>query len=323
MDFPVIGETISKNSAKNFGRKGYLCAMMKIKEGFSGSRGIVLPPYVQEGFTSDPLLSALHITDIGYYPEAAHHGIERPQGIGQYVFIYCVNGAGTYQVGGQSFEVQANQYFILPAGLPHSYAAHPSQPWTIYWIHFGGNLAPYYAEGLTGPKEIRPEMSSRISTRTNIFEEIFQTLSQGFDPEHLHYASCLFHYYLGTLRYIDTYRSVWQPADEEEGHRVVQAALHFMHENLEKHLTIQQMADYVGYSTSHFSHLFRAQMKQSPVTYFNQLKIEEAAVLLATTNMKVNQICFKVGLEDPYYFSRLFTKIKGVSPNQYRKQDKR
>ncbi len=292
--------------------------MIKIKDGFSGSRDIVLPPYVQQEFVKDPLLTALNITDIGYYPEASHHYIDRPQGIKQYVFIYCVNGAGQYRVGDNSYQVKANQYFILPAGQPHRYAASEFDPWTIYWIHFGGSLAPYYAAESVSPKDIRPEMSSRISTRTYIFEEIFQTLSQGYESARLHYASCLFHYYLGTLRYIDQFRSLGKETEGEENDRVISAAVHFMRENIEKRLSLKQMADFVGYSTSHFSHIFQSKMHQSPGTFFNQLKVDEAAVLLTTTQMKINQICFKVGFDDPYYFSRLFTKVKGMSPVKYR-----
>ena len=35
--------------------------------------------------------------------------------------------------------------------------------------------------------------------------------------------------------------------------------------------------------------------------------------------MKINQICYKVGIADPYYFSRLFTKVIGKSPREYRR----
>jgi YesN/AraC family two-component response regulator len=38
--------------------------------------------------------------------------------------------------------------------------------------------------------------------------------------------------------------------------------------------------------------------------------------------MRINQICYKVGIEDCYYFSRLFSKVVGMSPSDYRKRDK-
>ncbi len=294
--------------------------MVRIRQGFSGSRDIVLPPYVIDIYSTDALLSALHITDIGHYPVADGHYVERRQGIAQFVFIYCVEGAGMYWIDEQEYHVHENQCFILPANCPHRYAADEHHPWTIYWIHFGGSLAPYYADQMQAPLDIRPEIDSRISTRTHIFEEIFQTLHQGQGLQQLHYASCLFHYYLGTLRYVNQFRQTRD--DDSVANDVVAAAIHFMNENIEKHLSLQHFADYVGFSASHFSHLFLARMNESPMSYFNRLKIDAAAQLLEDTDMKINQISFKVGFEDAYYFSRLFTRIKGKSPKQWRKDER-
>ena len=46
--------------------------------------------------------------------------------------------------------------------------------------------------------------------------------------------------------------------------------------------------------------------------------IERACQLLKSTNMKINQIALKLAFDDPYYFSRIFKKIVGVSPKAYR-----
>ena len=54
------------------------------------------------------------------------------------------------------------------------------------------------------------------------------------------------------------------------------------------------------------------------MSHFNHLKIDLAAQMLVETDMKINQISFKVGFEDAYYFSRLFTRLKGVSPKRWR-----
>lgn len=291
--------------------------MVRIKQGFSGSRDIVLAPYIIDSYSADALLSALHITDIGYYPIADGHYVERRQGIPQYVFIYCVEGAGIYWIDGKEYHVHENQYFILPANRPHTYAADANHPWTIYWIHFGGSLAPYYADKMQMPQDIRPEIDSRISTRTHIFEEIFQTLHQGNSAQQLHYASCLFHYYLGTLRYVNQFRQARD--NETNGNNIIAAAKHFMSENIEKRLSLHDIATYVGLSDSHFSHLFLSQVGESPIAHYNRLKIELAKELLASTDMKINQISFKIGFEDAYYFSRLFSHFLGMSPKQWRK----
>lgn len=52
------------------------------------------------------------------------------------------------------------------------------------------------------------------------------------------------------------------------------------------------------------------------------MKIRKACGLLDATDMKLTQISFKLGFEDQFYFSRLFTKIMGVSPTAYRLQQK-
>ena len=99
---------------------------------------------------------------------------------------------------------------------------------------------------------------------------------------------------------------------------IVEAAKHFMHENVENSIGLEAVAKYVGYSPSHFSAVFKKATGTSPLAYFNQLKIDYACQLLRETTLKVNQISYKVGIEDPLYFSRLFSKVKGMSPSRYR-----
>jgi YesN/AraC family two-component response regulator len=50
------------------------------------------------------------------------------------------------------------------------------------------------------------------------------------------------------------------------------------------------------------------------------MKIQEACKYLNFTDMRVNQLCHKIGVEDPFYFSRLFSKVMGCSPSEYRKK---
>ena len=130
--------------------------MLKIKDGFNGERTLVVPKLIIEKMEQDPLVSMLHITDIGYYPKAIHHFRERKDPINQYVYIYCVDGKGWYRINNHEYQVSANQYFILPAGIPHTYGSDDSDPWTIYWIHFKGQLAQHYATDATEPMNIKP-----------------------------------------------------------------------------------------------------------------------------------------------------------------------
>jgi AraC family transcriptional regulator of arabinose operon len=288
--------------------------MIKRKDGFKGERALVLPQFVVSEMENDIFASILHITDIGYYPKALHHYRERRDPINQYVFIYCIDGAGWYRIEDQLFKVNANQYFILPAGIPHAYGSDENNPWTIYWIHFKGKLAPYFAKQCSHPVEIKPELHSRIGVRSELFEELFHTLEMGYSHDNLLYSCSIFFHYLGTLRYLQQYRNAARTDSDD----IVTASIHFMRENIEKKLTLLDIAKFVGYSPSHFSSLFNQRTGYSPLAYFNQLKIQQACQLLDFTNMKINQVCFKIGIEDTYYFSRLFSKIMGMSPKKYK-----
>lgn len=294
--------------------------MIKRKDGFSGERALVLPLSIVQEMENDPFSSILHITDIGYYPKAWHHFRERSEPISQFVFIYCIEGKGWYRTGEQEYAVTANQYFILPAGTAHAYGADEHDPWTIYWIHFKGKLAAHFARQSLRPVEIKPGLHSRISNRIDLFEEIFRTLEMGYSHENLLYACSIFYHYLGTLRYLQQYRDAARL--ETEKNDVVTAAIHFMRENIEKKLTLQEIAGHTGYSPSHFSVLFGKRTGYAPLAYFNLLKIQQACQLLDFTDMKINQVCFKIGIEDSYYFSRLFSKIMGMSPQAYKKMKK-
>ena len=263
----------------------------------------------------DELASSLFVTDIGYYPNATNHYRERKKAIDQYVLIYCAGGCGWYQVNGKEFQVKKDQFFILPAGRPHIYGT--NEQWTIYWVHFRGLHAPIFAKDMLTPKDINVTSGSRISDRISLFEEILSTLQTGSGIEDLRYASSLLHHFLASMRYLGQFRR--SKMTNLGNQTVVDAAIHYMQENIGNHIKLADVAQYVGYSQSHLSQLFHKQKGQSPVAFFNQLKIEYACRLLRETDMKINQICFKIGIEDPFYFSRLFAKFTGLSPSAYRK----
>ena len=314
--------------------------MIKKKDGFQGERAVVLPPVLVEMEENDELCHSLFITDIGYYPKAEHHHRVREQGVNQYVLIYCVDGSGFYVVNGKRHEVKKNQYFILPIGKPHEYGTTEGQHWTIYWVHFRGTCAHVYADGAAMPQTINVSMNSRIGDRINIFEEILATLHFGEGLEDLRYASSLLHHFLASMRYLGQFRRAkvgaayaWSndtldckknashsnsPFAYHENLDIVEQAIHYMRENIGNRIALEDVLRYVGYSQSHFSTVFKKKTGQSPLAFFNRLKVEYACHLLCTTDMKINMICYKVGFEDSLYFSRLFSKVMGMSPKKYR-----
>ena len=292
---------------------------MKIKSGFTGERALVLPRVILKMMEFDALLSVLHITDMGYYPCAQHHFRKREEPIEQYVFIYCVSGEGWYELRGKRYDVVANQYFTLPRGESHVYGASDNNPWTIYWIHYGGTMAPEFCPRVSEPQIIPQGLTSRIQQRISLFEEIFSRLSSRLTIESMRYAMGAFHHFLASVVYIGEYRAgQLQPYSPT----AVDAAIHFMEENVERHLRLNEIAEAAGVSVAHLSAVFKERTGHSPINYFNLLKMRRACEYLEQTSMKLTQISFKIGIEDVFYFSRLFKRIMGMSPRAYRHRPK-
>ncbi|MEI7501999.1 MAG: AraC family transcriptional regulator [Paludibacter sp.] len=297
--------------------------MAKIKSGFMGERAIVLPAPIIDEFKNSELGSLLHITDIGFYPKASFHFRKRTKEEAiQYILMYCVEGEGWFEIDNQVQKVTANQVFVLPKSKVHSYGSNSKHPWTIYWIHFDGEKAAFFSEGLEKPLLVSPEKDSRLEDRFKLFEEIYSTLKNGYSKSNLEFSITALFYFFGTLKYLSTYRTCNNSNQQSQKRDIADEAIHFMRENVRKRLTLKLIADFVGFSPSHFSVIFQNKTGYSPLNYFIHLKIQEACHHLDFSDMKINQISLLVGFADPLYFSRLFTKTMGVSPSEYREKKK-
>ena len=85
-------------------------------------------------------------------------------------------------------------------------------------------------------------------------------------------------------------------------------------------INVDEMAQSVNLSVSNFTSLFKKNTGFSPIEYYNHLKIQKACQYLIFTDLRVKEISYKIGINDPYYFSKLFTKVMGASPIEYREK---
>lgn len=292
-----------------------------MRTGFKGSRTIVIPPIIISQLLDDDFIAKLHITDIGHFPSASLHERTREVGIPQYLLIYCISGEGWYEINNVRNELKMDQVIVLPANTPHSYGTSKNHPWTIYWIHFAGELAKYYANTMQRPITINPCSTSRISDRINIFEDIFSALKHGFNRENMAFASSALYYFLGSIKFINIYRNADNSNIEESKSEkgLIDGVLQYMAESIEKRLTIKDICNYIDYSESYFLSLFKAHTGTTPSKHMTALKMKRACELLETTDLKINQVCQKIAIPDPYHFSKIFTKIIGMSPSAYKR----
>lgn len=85
-------------------------------------------------------------------------------------------------------------------------------------------------------------------------------------------------------------------------------------------LSVKEAAQQCHMSESYFSHLFKKETGVSFVDFVNRQRIRHAARLLETSTLRVGEIAVQVGLDNPNYFSVLFRKWKGESPQEYRQR---
>ncbi len=295
--------------------------MAKIKSGFPGERAIILPETVIQEFKNDDLGKLLYITDIGFYPKAGYHFRKRVENEAlQYILMYCIDGEGWFEIDGVHQKLTTGTVVILPKNKAHSYGSQSKNSWSIYWIHFDGTMAPYFCEDMDKPLIIDAGKDSRIEDRLELFEDIFSILKNGYSKINLDYSVTVLFHFLGSLKFIKAFRS--SLSDRQLKRDITEEAIHFMRENLQRPIKLEEIATYTGYSASHFSILFKQKIGYSPLNYFNQLRVQAACHHLDFSDMQINQIAMMTGFDDQFYFSRIFSKIMGCSPTEYRKRKK-
>lgn len=292
---------------------------MEIKrDGFKGQKAIVLPYNITQMMKDDDISRLMYVTDIGYYPCASGHYRNRPEGSEQNIFIYCTEGEGWISVEGSKVTLKKNQFYIIEAGKKHSYGADAKKPWSIYWIHFTGEKCSLFSSVFNTLQTIDEAASARFKDRILLFEEVFQNLEMGYNIENLQYTSiCLFHL-LGSLRYIPQFREI----NKKKSDSPIDKAIAYMKENIDQRLTLDQIAQEVAYSASHFSIIFFKKTGHTPLDFFNHLKIQTSCQYLDFTDMKIKEIAVRLGFADQYYFSKVFTKYMNCSPSEYRATEK-
>ncbi len=288
---------------------------MKRQDGFPGQLSYVVPQGIQKVIEADPLISDLFFTDIGYYPDAQYHYRERKDGIDQSILIYCTAGKGIVWIGQKSFSVDADSYIIIPAGKSHLYYSDEFHPWSIYWLHFTGKKAQYFYNYGSRVINIDKGKDSRINSRIGIFHDIFRNLERGFGVDTLEYVNLCLAYLLASFIHIDQFRLVNKAYENDS----VNKSINYMLENITRNIRLNDLANEVGLSVAHYSRLFFAKTAQSPINYFNQLKMQRACQLLNLSNLSIGEVARETGYQDQFHFSRVFKKIIGVSPREYRK----
>jgi AraC-like DNA-binding protein len=104
-----------------------------------------------------------------------------------------------------------------------------------------------------------------------------------------------------------------------ENDAIIERTHSFITQNLNRNLTLEDIAAEAGFSATHFSRLFKKRYGMAVNEYIIGRRIAKAQLLLAQTALTVKEISYKCGFSDQLYFSRMFKKKLKITPVDFRK----
>ncbi|SDD15942.1 AraC-like ligand binding domain-containing protein [Paenibacillus sp. UNCCL117] len=241
-----------------------------------------------------------------------------PKVVDYYLLHHVLSGRGTYTCAGQMHELGPGDTFLIEPGSLVQYTADLDAPWQYRWIAFEGTAAlSLLSEAGLGSRQliVATGRSRLVPSLFLQVQEAFQTRATGAS---LKAAGCL-HLLLAEFAQALQQAEPGQPAAETSGARTVQQAVQYLSAQYAEPITIELMAEALGYNRAYLSTMFKAHTGVSPVTFLLSLRLDKARHLLRERpELTVEQIASSVGFQDPLHFSKQFKRRYQSSPTDYR-----
>lgn len=213
------------------------------------------------------------------------------------------------QIKNKHYPDTMNRWIILKPGTPHSYG-HLERSWCHSWIHLSGEFVENQLIKNKIPIDIL--RSSDISIH---IETLLQTLHQEIyfnnKPINQIIKNHIETFILQTSRIETKKTDIVIPKPLVE----IKQILDFRYR---EKWSLPILAEKAGFTVPYLCSSFKKYYNLSPINYLNHKRVDIAKAFLINTNLRVNEISYRVGFEDVYYFSKIFKKMVGYSPKQFR-----
>lgn len=111
-------------------------------------------------------------------------------------------------------------------------------------------------------------------------------------------------------------------ADDEQQNHIVKAAQDYIAEHYAENISLAYVANKLGITNGYLSTLFMQHLNCGYVDYLNSVRIERSCSYLAQDYLKIYEVAYKVGYKDEKYYTKVFKKIKGMTPRAYREMNR-
>ena len=238
----------------------------------------------------------------------------RPKGRLDYQLLYIVSGKGHFYFHGEDRVVYAGRMVLIQPRQEQHYEYFGEDKPEVYWVHFTGSDVKNILRSYNIPMDDPIFYSGASSTYSYLFKEMIHELQNCKTG----YEDLLTMYLRQIFLLVQRTRQEERPTVSTYIQEEMEFARRYFNEHYNEPISIQEYAESRNMSVSYFQRNFKQIVKHTPMQYLLTIRVNNAASLLETTDYSMAEIAAIVGYEDPLYFSRLFRKIKGVSPRDYR-----
>ena len=239
----------------------------------------------------------------------------RPKGRLDYQLLYIVSGKGHFYFHGEDRVVYAGRMVLIQPRQEQRYEYFGEDKPEVYWVHFTGSDVKNILRSYNIPMDDPIFYSGASSAYSYLFKEMIHELQNCKTG----YEDLLTMYLRQIFLLVQRTRQEERPTVSTYIQEEMEFARRYFNEHYNEPISIQEYAESRNMSVCYFQRNFKQIVKHTPMQYLMTIRVNNAASLLETTDYSVAEIAAIVGYEDPLYFSRLFRKIKGVSPRDYRK----
>ena len=246
-------------------------------------------------------------------PSGHFHG---PAVRDHYLIHYVHSGKGIFQIGDTTYHLKTGNGFLICPDIVTFYQADEKDPWHYSWVGFHGLKAESYLME-TGLTEKHPIFEyTEDDFIENCFYEMAEAyyLKRGGDVKRLAYL-CLFLYKLIQINTKDLYYS----SKESRHDAYINEALQLIEMNYSRKFTIDMLANFVGLNRSYLNSIFKEELGKTLQQYLMEFRILKACELLENDTLSIGDVSRSVGYSDQLLFSKVFKRIQGVTPSEYKK----
>lgn len=239
----------------------------------------------------------------------------RPNGRVDYHILYVTEGVCYVRIANDTVEAREGSMILFLPNEPQMYSYRKGIGTTVYYIHFSGTECPRLL--LSFAKDNKIIYNVGVNSK---LVDLFEQMKTEYELSLPNGDTACAGYLLTILAIFDRLHSFSNIEIEQPNIKKITDVCHYIQQYYRKSITVADLAEMCYLSESRFSHMFREITQKSPMEYIIDIRIQKAKDLLQNSDLSISEIGTISGMENLYYFSRLFKSRTGLSPSEYRRQ---